>query len=232
MKQITFQSVYNSITTPGVFKIGERAMTPDGREWVYVKAQSAVTAGTAVVPDAVTAVDTVSSSADSLGRVVFITKASAGWTVGQFEDAIGYIDAGTGVGQAFKIKTNTVDTLELYPESALTTDLAVADSDLTIRTMSYVDMAAVTDDIQSCVGIAQIAIAAASYAWVLTNGDGVVYAGEALTVGAGFKTGDNTIGYVQKCVTAEGDYDAQTLGFCLVANASADTPALVRVNIR
>lgn len=231
MNTISFQDVYQSSTAP-VVKIGQRAVTPDGREWVYVRAQSAVTAGTVVVPDAVTSVDTVSSGTDALGRIVYITKAAAGWTVGAFEDGIVYVDAGTGVGQMAKIKTNTATTLELYPETALTTALAVADSDITIRTMAYVDMAAVTSDIQSAVGIAQIAIGAASYGWVLTNGDGIVYAGESLTVGCGFTTGDDTIGYVIKAVTAEGPYDAQNLGFCLVANAAADTPALVRVNIR
>ena len=231
MNTISFQDVYQSSTAP-VVKIGQRAVTPDGREWVYVRAQSAVTAGTVVVPDAVTSVDTVSSSADALGRIVYITKAAAGWTVGAFEDGIVYVDAGTGVGQMAKIKTNTATTLELYPETALTTALSVVDSDITIRTMAYVDMAAVTSEIQSAVGIAQIAIAAASYAWVLTNGDGVVYAGEALAVGSGFETGDDTIGYVHKSVTATGPFDAQCLGFCLVANAAADTPALVRVNIR
>lgn len=231
MNQITFQSVYQSSTSPS-FKKGERGMTPDGREWVYVKANTAVTKYTVVVPDAVTAVDACSSSTDALGRIVYITKASAGWTVGQFEDAVGVVDDGTGVGQVFKIQTNTTDTLVLYPESALTTALAVADSDITIRTMAEVDMAAVTSKIQSAVGIAQIAIAASSYGWVLTNGEGGVYAGEALTVGGGFTTGDDTIGYVIKNVATESTITAQTLGFALVANAAADQSALVRVIIR
>ncbi len=231
MNQVTFQNVYQTSTAPN-FKLGERAATPDGREWVYVRAQSAVGTGTAVVPNEVTAVDTVSSSTDALGRIVYITKASAGWTVGEFEDGIGVIDDGTGVGQTFKIKTNTVDTLELYPETALGTALSVVDSDLTIMTMNYVDMAAVTSEIQMCVGIAQVAIAAASYGWVLTNGDGFVYAGEALTVGAGFETGDDTIGYVHKAVTGKGAFDGQNLGYAIVANAAADQKTLVRVNIR
>jgi hypothetical protein len=231
MNQITFQDV-NQSSTSASFKKGQRGQTPDGREWVYVKAQSAVTAFTVVVPDAVTAVDTVSSSTDALGRIVYITKAAAGWTVGQFEDAIGVVDDGTGVGQVFKIRANTATTLELYPESALVTALSVVDSDITIRTMAEVDMAAVTVKVQSAVGIAQIAIAAGSYAWVLTNGDGGVFAGEVLTVGGGFTTGDNTIGYVQKNVATETSITAQYLGFCLVANAGADQETLVRVDIR
>jgi len=231
MKDISFQAVQDTPTTPS-FKLGERAMTPDGREWVYVKADSALAAGSVAVPDAVTAVDTVSSSTDGQGRIVYITKASAGWTVGQFADSIGVVDDGTGAGQTFKIKTNTADTLILYPESALATALAVADSDITIRSMAIVDKAAVTSPLQSAVGIAQVAFAAGDYGWLLTNGDGHVLAGEVLIIGAGFTTGDDTTGQVIKSVITENVLTAQPLGICLVANAAADKLALVRVNIR
>jgi len=231
MLDITFQNVYQTSTTPAV-KVGTRAATPDGREWVYVKASAAVSAGHVVVPNAVTAVDTVSSSTDSQGRIVYITEASAGWTVGQFADAIGVVDDGTGVGQTFKIKTNTVDTLELYPETALTTALSVSDSDITIRTMGIVTKSAVTDKVQSAVGVAQTAFAANDYGWALTNGDGFVLAGEALVVGKGFVTGDDTAGQVVKATTAKGTFDEQTIGIALVANAAADQKALVRVSIR
>lgn len=231
MNQITFQNVYQVSTAP-VFAIGQRASTPDGREWVYVKANSALAKGSVAVPDAVTAVDTVSSSTDALGRIVYITKASAGWTVGQFAEGWVVVDDGTGVGQTGKIKTNTTDTLELYPETAFTTALAVADSDITIRTMAEVDKAAITSKLQSAVGIAQVAFAASDYGWLLTNGDGCVLAGEALTVGASFVTGDDTTGQVVKGTTAKGPFDEQALGIALVANAAADQLALVRVNIR
>lgn len=230
-KQISFQAAYQTSTAPA-FKLGERAYTPDGREWVFAKANGALAKGSVAVPATVTAVDTVSSSTDSQGRIVYITKASAGWTVGQFADAIGVVDDGTGVGQVFKVKTNTTDTLELYPETALSTALAVADSDITLRTMALVDKAAITDKVQSAVGIAQVAFSAADYGWLLTNGDGVVMAGEVLVVGKGFVTGDDTTGQVVKATTAKGPFDEQNLGICLVANAAADQGALVRVNIR
>ena len=230
MNTITFQAVTDQSSTAN-FKVGERAMTPDGREWVYVKAAEAITANMTVVPDAVVAVDTVSSSQDSLGRNVYITEAAAGWTVGAYADAWVYVDAGTGVGQAGRIKTNTTTTLELYPEFAFTTALAVGDSDITIREPFSVDKAAVTSKVQGVVGIAQIAITDDYYAWVLTRGTGLVLAGESLTVGSGFTTGDNTEGTVQKAITAEGPFDAQNLGYCLVANASADTAALVWVEL-
>jgi len=58
MNQITFQSVKDTSTSP-IVNVGQRAQTPDGREWVYVKAAEAISAYQAVVPDAVVAVDTV-----------------------------------------------------------------------------------------------------------------------------------------------------------------------------
>lgn len=231
MNQISFQSAYQ-VTTAPVFKKGERASTPDGREWVYVKANSALAKGSVAVPDAVTAVDLCSSSTDALSRIVYITKASAGWTVGQFEDGWVVVDQGTGVGQTAKIQSNSTDTLYLYPETALTTALAVADSDITIRTMAEVDKAAVTVKIQSAVGIAQFAFAAADFGWLLTNGEGAVLAGEVLIIGSNFVTGDDTTGQVVKGTTAKGPFDEQSLGISLVANDAADQLALVRVNIR
>lgn len=231
MNQISFQNVYQTTTAP-VATIGQRAVTPDGREWVYVKANSALAKGSVAVPDGVTAVDLCSSSTDALGRIVYITKASAGWTVGQFADGWVVVDDGTGAGQAGKIKTNTTDTLELYPETAFATALSVSDSDITIRTMAEVDKSAVTVKIQSAVGIAQVAFAASDYGWLLTNGEGSVLAGEALTVGGSFVTGDDTTGQVLKGTTAKGEFDEQSLGICLVANAAADQLALVRVHIR
>lgn len=230
MNEITFQNVYQ-IDTAAAFKVGQRSSTPDGREWVYVEADTAVADGLIAVPNAVTAVDTVSSATDQQGRIVFITQISAGWTVGQFADGIGVIDAGTGAGQTFKIKSNTVDTLELYPETALSTALSVSDSDLTIRTMGLVDPAAITSAVQSAVGAPQTDLAAGDFGWALTAGDGKALAGEILVVGAGFSTGDNTVGQVIKAVTAEGPFDAQNLGFALVANV-ADDGALVRFQIR
>lgn len=230
MNQISFQATLQTSTAPA-FKVGQRAMTPDGREWVYVKADSALAKGSVAVPDAVTAVDLCSSSTDSQGRIVYITKASAGWTVDKFAEGWVVVDDGTGVGQAGKIKSNTTDTLELYPEFAFSTALAVADSDITIRTPYLVDKAAITSKLQSAQGIAQVAFAASDFGWIQTYGPGVVLAGEALTVGADFVTGDDTTGQVVKGTTAKGAFDEQPLGYCLVANAAADQTALVFINI-
>jgi hypothetical protein len=231
MNQVSFQSVRQTTTSQGAFKLGQRVSLPDGSEWVYVKADSALAKGSVAVPDAVVSVDTVSSSQDALGRNVYITEASAGWTAGKYAEGWVVVDDGTGKGQLAKIKDNTADTLELYPEFALSTALSVTDSDITIRTPYLVDKAAVTSKVQESVGIAQVAFSASDYGWLLTKGDGCVLAGEALAVGRGFTTGDNTTGQVIKAVTAEGPYDNQSLGYCRVANEAADILAYVWVNI-
>jgi hypothetical protein len=233
MNRISFQNVYQTITAAGEFARGQRAVTPDGREWVFGQAQSAVgTAGFIVVPDAVTSADLFSSSTDAQGRIVYLTRAASSMTVGQYADGIGTVDDGTGVGQTFKIRTNSATTLTLQPETALTTALSVADSDLTFIVMSYWDAAAVSSAVQMAQGSVQVAFAAADYGWALTEGDGRAVAGEVLVVGKGFTTGDDTAGEVIKGVTAKGAFDEQNLGYCIVANAGADQGTLVRYFVR
>ena len=231
MNVISFQDVYQTITQRGEFKLGQRSATPDGRKWTFVTATTLAN-GSVAVPAAVTASDLWSSSTDSQGRIVYLTRAANNLTVGAFEDAIGVVDDGTGVGQTFKIRTNNVTTLTLYPESALATALAVADSDLTLMTMSSVVKAAVTSKIQMAQGAAQVAFTSGDYGWILTEGDGRVLAGEVLIIGSNFVTGDDTTGQVLKGTTAKGPFDEQNLGYSIVANAGADQTALVRFQIR
>lgn len=230
MNQISFQNVKQTSTVPA-FKLGQRAQTPDGREWVYVKASAAWSAGHVVVPAATTSVGTtISSSQDAQGRNVYITKASAGWTVGAFADGYVHIDGGTGTGQVAKIKDNTTDTLELYPEDALGTALST-DSTMEIWTQFLGRKAVITTKIQNATGVSQIAFASADFGWVLTRGIGMVVAGEVLTAGGSFVTGDDTAGEVVKGTTAKGAFDEQTIGVCINPNSAADVGALVFVTL-
>ncbi len=228
MNQITFQSVYNTITARGEFKLGERGITPDGREWKFVKNNSTIALGNIVIPNTVSSADLWSSSSDQQGRKVYLTRAASSMTVGAFEDAIGVVDDGTGVGQTFKIRTNNGQTITLYPETALSTALSVVDSDLTWIGMADVIIAAVTSKVQMTQGAFQVAAASGDYGWILQQGDGRAVAGEVLVVGESFVSGDDTAGQVLKGTTAKGPFDEQALGYAIVANASADQGALVR----
>lgn len=226
MRNITFQDVLQTVTAPFAL-LGERARTPDGREWVYQKANEALSLGHVVVPVANVDVDTVSSSADGDGSIIYVTEASAGWTVGAYADSFILVDDGTGEGQHAKVRTNTVDTLILYKEYALATALAVGDSDIFIYRKGIGEKAAITDKTQQAVGAAQVAFASADYGWVLAGGPGVAIAGEVLTERASVVTGDDTEGEILKGTTAKGEFDEQTVGICVGANTTADKGALI-----
>lgn len=232
MNQISFQSVYQTITGRGEFKLGQRAVTPDGREWQFVKNNSTISIGFIVIPNTVTSADLWSSSVDSQNRKVYLTRAGSTMTVGAFEDGIGVVDDGTGVGQTFKIRTNSATTLTLYPETALATALSVSDSDLTFIGMSDVIIAAVTSKVQMTQGAFQVSASSGDYGWILTDGDGRAVAGEVLVVGESFVSGAATAGEVLKGTTAKGPFDEQALGYAIVANAGADQGALCRFFIR
>ena len=163
MNQVTFQSVYQTSTNRGTFELGQRAMTPDGREWQFVKNNSTIALGNIVIPGTTVTATTASSSADNQGRKVYITDSDSSWTVGAYEDAIGVVNTGTGVGQTFKIRTNSATVLTLYPETALTTALAVADSGVAIVGMSNVLIAAITSKVQMVQGAFQCSAASGDY---------------------------------------------------------------------
>jgi hypothetical protein len=232
MNQISFQNVYQTITSAGEFKLGQRAVTPDGREWVFVNTAGAIGKNLIAIPNTVSTLTTVASSTDQQGRIVYLTDSDSALTIGAFQDAIGLVNTGTGTGQSFKVRTNSATVITLYPETALSTALAVADSGIALKTMSRVIIAAVTSKIQQAVGATQVAFASADFGWLLTEGDGGVIPGEVLIIGSNFVTGDDTAGQVVKGTTAKGPFDEQNLGIALVANSAADIGALVRFEIR
>lgn len=229
MNQITFQST-SQTSTSAAFQVGQQGQTPNGNIYVYVQAAGAISAGQAVIPNTVTTVTTVSSSTNNLGQIVYVTKAAAGWTNGQFAGDYILVNTGTGTGQIARIMDNTSDTLYLFG-SGLATALSVSDSGIAIYKMWHVVKSAVTSKVQNCNGIAQVAFATSEYGWVLQKGVGTVVAGEVLVIGKNFTTGAATAGEVIKGITTDGQFDAQSLGRCLVANSGADVGALVYVDV-
>lgn len=232
MNQISFQDVYQTITQRGEFPLGQRAMTPDGRQWVFVNTAGAIGKNFIAIPNTVTTLTTLSSSTDNQGRIVYLTDTDATLTTGAFAEAVGLVNTGTGTGQGFKVKTNTATVVTLYPDTALATALSVSDSGIALKTMNRVIIAAITSKIQQTVGATQTAFASGDYGWLITEGDGTVVAGEVLVIGTSFVSGAATAGEVLKGTTAKGPFDEQSLGFCTVANSGADLGALVRFEIR
>lgn len=230
MKQITFQSIFDTPTAPQA-TLNSQAQTPDGRIWEYLKATEAISQYMVVSNPANTDVDTVSSATDGDGHIVFVTEASAGWTAGDFQDHWLLVDDGTGEGQVAKIKDNTADTLELYKDYRFTTAMAVADSDIVIRHEPDAEKVAVTTLVTPLKGVAQVAFAASDYGYFLKRGIGGVLAGEVITINVSLTPGDDTEGTAEIGDTAKGLFDESYIGRCLVANTTADKAALVDINI-
>jgi hypothetical protein len=230
MQTITFQSVFDTPTV-AQSKLNSQAQTPDGRIWEYLYATEAITKHMVVSRPANTTVTTVSSSTNGAGQIVFVTEASAGWTVGAYQDHWIAVNTGTGTGQIAKVKDNTADTLELYPEYALSTALAVADSGFAIVHETDAEKIAITTDVTNIKGVAQVTFASGDYGWFLKRGIGGVLVGEAAVINTNLKPGDDTEGTALKGTTGAGLYDESSIGRVLVANSAADLAALVDICI-
>jgi len=231
MKLITFQSVFDTPTVK-MGTLNGIGQTPDGRIWEYLHATEAITKHMIVSNPANTTVATVSSSANVAGQVVYITEASAGWTVGAYQDHWVAVNSGTGTGQIAKIKSNTVDTLELYVDYALATALAVADSQIAIRHEPDAEMCAVTVLNTPLKGVAQVTFASGDYGWFLKRGIGGVIVGTGVAVINELITaGGATEGYALAIGNGETPDDISTAGRVLVANSAASLAALVDVDI-
>jgi hypothetical protein len=230
MKLLTFQRVFSQSSAPDEGMVGDHAATPDGRIWIYSKASEAITKHMIASRPANTTVTSVSSSTNSRSQSVYITKASAGWTVGAYQNAWVAVNTGTGTGQVAKIKDNTADTLELYEDYALSTALTTAGSSgIAIVLDNQVEKVPITVKITPVVGVAQISFTSGYYGYFLKRGVGGVLAGEAITISENITPGDDTEGEGILGITAKGPFDAANVGRCLVANSAADLAALIDV---
>lgn len=233
MRTITFQSIFGTPADPTGAKYNEITQTVDGRLWEYLHATEAISQYMIVSRPANTDVDTVSSSASNRDstKYVYVTEASAGWTVGAYQDHWILVNSGTGVGQLGKVKDNTADTLELYYDYAFTTALAVADSDIEIVHVPDAEKIAITNRYTQVKGVAQVAFASGDDGWFLKRGVGGVLMGEAGTVDRGVCPGDDTEG--EGAVVDDGNdlYDASLVGRCICPADTADKASLVDVNI-
>jgi hypothetical protein len=197
-----------------------------GSEYRYVQNGEASTAfarGKVAMQEAATDVDTVSSSTDLLS----ITNSGSTWTAGQFSGFQVYVNDGTGEGQLRYIIGNSADTLFL--QLALTTALAVADSDILIFNPFVVNLATASGQTVP-MGVAIGAITAGYFGWLQITGVAEVLVGAGVAVAnLAVKMGDDTAGQV--AVIANGDdlYDVNPFGYALAANTNADKGAPVKI---
>lgn len=219
-------SCYNANDATQQHSLGARAFDEDGGEWMYVKNSStALARGTVVMPAASVNQDLWSS--DSTLKI--LTKAAAAMTAGAYSGWYAYVNEGTGQGQLRKIASNTVTTITL--EEALTSALAVADSDLLIFNPYVVDVATVSAQVPP-IGVAQNTITANYYGWVKVAGVAEVLAGGVLVKGLYAKLADDTAGQVLVAANTNDLFDITVIGIALQANTNADVGVPIMLNLR
>lgn len=236
MRLISFQSAYQQEANQQM-KIGERAITPDGRVWRYVNLTSTTSAGAIVQPDPnpvhqfTMAAGTLSLSANPVGQYVYLTYSTGGLTAGALEEGWVYLYIGTGEGYALKVKTNTSSVIEFYPQYA-TVFTATTGVDSTTGAKVWcpfnVNPSVVTTQTNVCTGIAQIAFTAGYYGFVLMQGYGTVL-GSSLVAGHGFGPGGATAGYGLIATTGKGPYDQFNMGYIIIAANDASNQNFVYV---
>ncbi|HDZ13686.1 MAG TPA: hypothetical protein ENH60_02150 [Pricia sp.] len=231
MREIRFQKVLETQSATGAAKVGEYATTPDGRIWRYVKANEALVLSNALTRIANSDQDTVASTTDGAGDETIITQVSAGFTVGDFNDAYGLVDSGTGKGQFFKIKTNDATRLFLFSDYALSTTLVVGDSDIVIVRPYLAEKTATSTLNQIPLGIAQVAFTSGDFGYALISGPGSVLAGAALVANELCTPGDNTEGTLITVASGETVDDVSSFGRTLVANDTADVAGMIMADM-
>lgn len=232
MLNIGFRKVLQTLTTQEL-ALGQRYETPDGNVWRYVRANAALTPrGVLATRVADTSVTNITSTAtNDRSETVYITEASWAQTVGDFAEAWGIVSGNTGEGQAFRVKDNTVDTIEIYSDWALATALDTT-SDLTLFRPFLVREAVVTTLNQIVTGVAQRTFAASDYGFLLIHGFGVVLNGATDSVAnEQLTTGDDTSGSAITIGNGETPDDIFVVGRSLLASSTDDTQAFCYISL-
>ena len=232
MNNISFRKVLQPVTNQELI-LGGRAETPDGNVWRYVRANAALTPrGVMCTRVADTSVTNITSTANNArGETVFITESAWAQTVGDFDEAIGVVSGNTGEGQFFRVKSNTVDTIEIYQDYALATALDTT-SDLTLVRPYLVRETPVTTLNNIVTGVAQRTFAANDYGFLLIHGYGVILNGATDPVANEQLTpGDDVTGSAASIGNGETPDDVFVVGRALVAQATDDVQVLAYISL-
>ena len=189
-----------------------------GNLYVYVQMTGgAAVAGAGLAPAADVAEDTVASSSDL--RTITTGGVDTTWVAGAFVGDLVYVDAGTGAGQLRRIVANT--TTELTLDYALTTALAIADSDITIIRPYRVRTAVAGIVAKPLAGVALSAITQDYFSYIQVKGIANVLLDEAVAAYALLTIDANDAGEFNDLATATvGVGEATPMAMALAAGAA------------
>lgn len=220
--QIELQDV-RTISSTQQHKLGSRAYTSDGREFVYGSAgASALAPGKlAQIPAVVANHQALVTAAASVGAVkITVTLAGTAATADQYKDGFAVIRDATGAGQAFPIvgnsaQTSTTGTVDVYLGEGVATALdstSITNLELAPSASMVISDHSVTT--QYVVGVPQISVTAAYFGWFQVRGVAAVLGNGSITKGSGVIPSATTDGAVDiegtSTITQRLGYQLQT----------------------
>lgn len=204
--QIEMQDVRVQSTNKG-HTLGTLAVTRDGRQFRYGQAGAvALVAGKMhQIPAVVANHQALVTVAASVGATkITVTLGGTAATADQYIDGYAVIrdTSTTGAGQCFPINGNqaqtvTTGTVDVYIGEAVAEALTSASvTNLELSPYGGVLVSTTADTTESCIGVPQVDIAAASYGWFQVRGVSSVLGNGTITKGAGVIKSATTAGAV------------------------------------
>lgn len=226
--QIEMQDV-RSLSTSKNHTLGTLAVTRDGRQFRYGQAGAvALVAGKMNQIPAVIANHQalVTLAAAVNATKITVTLGGTAATADQYIDGYAVIrdTSTTGAGQAFPINGNSAQTVttgnaDIYIGEGVAEALTSASvTNLELSPYGGVLVSTSADTTETCIGVSQIDVPAASYTWFQVRGVAAVLGNGAITKGAGVIKSGTTAGAVD--IEATGTI-TQRVGIALQTGTSA-----------
>lgn len=213
-------------------ELGEKCVTPDGREFRYVLAGASALVTGNLIQSQAQATDSQSLivAAAAVGALTVTTTDTTTVTANEF--AGGYLiptgEAGTGRGEVYRIKSHpaaTAAVLTLTLEDPIQVALNSSTQIDLVHNLYRSVIQSPTTPSGAIVGVAVNNITAAQYGWIQTKGVAGVLADGALTVGLPVVASNGTAGAVE--VISDGANELlQIVGVAVTGVATTENGAV------
>lgn len=171
------QSDLQDVGTTQLHPLGQLAVDENGRSFRYAKASGAVGAGRIVAAAANVAnhVGARATNSAAIGdQVIEVTVGATAVTQDQYAGGLIVINAGTGLGQSFRIKGNTAaassGTTKVYIEGAVKVALSSSDSKAHLYPNKFNGVSTSSTLALRRVGVSVVALADGQFGWICTQG--------------------------------------------------------------
>lgn len=221
------QSDLQDVGTTQLHPLGQLAVDENGRSFRYVKASGSVAAGRLVAAAALVAnhVGARATNSAAIGdSVIEVTVGATAVTQDQYAGGLIVINAGTGIGQSFRIKGNTAaassGTTKVYIEGQVKVALSSSDSKAHLYPNKFNGVSTSATLALRRVGVSVVALTDGQYGWICTQGvAAVLVEGTAVAIADPVIPSATTAGAVEGIGTAA--VTDQVIGVAIQAGTTA-----------